>query len=87
MGSNLTSNVSSIETPARAYLKTYLPGPGLERKRVGQRTALVFGTEALKIPPFRRGQSVTWIYLFILFYFPHLIYYLRTSCYLSPSNS
>ena len=52
-GSNLTSNVSCIETLARASTKTYLPGSsGIETKRVGRRTA-VYGTDAPKIPPFR----------------------------------
>ena len=54
---NLTSNVSSTETLARASLKTYLPGsPGIETKRTVQRTA-VYGTDALKIPPFRGGEG------------------------------
>ena len=38
-GSNLTPNVSFIETLARASLKTHLLGsPGNGTKRVGQRT-------------------------------------------------
>ena len=48
-----------METLARASLKTHLPGsPGIETKRVGQRTA-VYGTDATNIPPFRGGERVT----------------------------
>ena len=55
--SNLTSNVSSIETLARASLKTCIVGSrGIETKRVGQRTA-VHGTHAPKVPTFRGGGS------------------------------
>ena len=57
-GSSLTSNVSFVETLARASLKTYLPGcPGVETKRVGQGTA-VYGTDAPKTPSFRRGGEI-----------------------------
>ena len=44
-----------METLARACLERQLPGsPGIETKRVGQRTA-VYGTETPKIPPVRGG--------------------------------
>ena len=61
-GSNLTSSFSFIETPARASLKTHLPGsPSNGTKRVGQRTD-VYGSDAAKIPPFGGGERVLRIY-------------------------
>ena len=57
-GSNLTSNVSFIETLARAFNKTCFPGsPGVETTRVSERTA-VYGTDAPTISRRSEGGEV-----------------------------
>ena len=56
-GSNLSSNVSLIETLARAFLKAYLPDSlGIERKRVGLRTAV--HDQRPKDSAVQRGESI-----------------------------